>query len=162
MKLPFYESPVCASRAHCAACRNQSPAGQAWREQIAKLYQFDPHGNCPHGIAWSITIDPAKPLAPAVASQPVIPCEGRINEPGSLIKAIFHALGIAPTSDCGCEAFCRQMNQWGWKGCLKERKAIVAWFAAKAEQQGLALTRGKLASTIIRIIAKRKPTQRPQ
>lgn len=138
MKLTFYTSPTCASRKMCAACRNESDAGQRWREGIAKVFDFDPAAPCPHGIAWGIVLDPKKPLAPGLAPLPETPCEAGPG-PGSLIKLIFSKMGIHALPGCGCESFCRKMNGWGWTGCLApwNMREIVKWFMEKAKERGI-------------------------
>jgi hypothetical protein len=62
VELPvFTESRVCQSRKFCWICR-QRVKGQAWRENIARIYEFD--GECPYGEAWrSETVDGQKPTA---------------------------------------------------------------------------------------------------
>jgi predicted Fe-S protein YdhL (DUF1289 family) len=29
------------------------------------------------------------------------------------------------------------MNAWGWRGCIKHREEIIAWFIAKAREQNI-------------------------
>src|SRR5690606_15863195 len=67
--------------------------------------------------------------------------------PGDVVKLVLSRLGYTATAGCGCERFRRQMNQWGWWGCaITHRAEVVAWFTAKAREQGIEVDgRGVLA-----------------
>lgn len=62
------------------------------------------------------------------------------SQPGSLLKwAIWKATGIKACSTCSERS--RQMDQWGWLGCWKERKTITDWLIHECKSRGHEVTR---------------------
>lgn len=140
MNLPlFSDSAICATRAHCATCRSTAPHGQAFRRSLAK--QFDGIEDiCPHGVPWDwkpSTIPKAAPAKP------------RIPGPGDAVKMVLGELGIKPAKHCGCNAKAAEMNQWGWVGCLRHRKELIEWFAAKAKEQGITVDAAMILRALV-------------
>lgn len=60
-----------------------------------------------------------------------------LASPGSLVSSILKELGWKETTGCGCAAMRRAMDRLGWSGCFWHRAEIVAWFVAKAREQGI-------------------------
>lgn len=57
--------------------------------------------------------------------------------PGSVLKAaIKAATGEVPSPNCACTARARQMNAWGWTGCIRNRKTILKWLTEEAAKRG--------------------------
>jgi hypothetical protein len=53
------------------------------------------------------------------------------------------------TSNCGeCGARKRQMNEWGWLGCMrpKNRKQIIGWLCEAAAKRGHQIDKAKMRS----------------
>lgn len=81
-----------------------------------------------HSIAQSAEQQPAKP--------------GSLAQPGDLLAWIIGRItGIAPGPNCSCKARQRQMNEWGWLGCFKNRATIIAWIGDEAGKRGHAIGR---------------------
>lgn len=68
--------------------------------------------------------------------------------PGNVVGVILKKLGYGEmTPDCGCKAFARKMNDWGWPGCLTtHRQEIIDWFILKARQRGIHVDKAGLWS----------------
>jgi hypothetical protein len=80
------------------------------------------------------TLVPFPPGYPS-RNQPAPP---RVYRPGSLVAAVLLKLGYTQYHSCGCAEFEAKMNAWGWRKCaFKHRAEIVAWFIAKAKEQGI-------------------------
>jgi hypothetical protein len=89
-----------------------------------------------------------------IASPPALPIKARIGSsiprPGDLMAGIFERMGIkhdnkghlvcpngTSIANCQCGEFRRQMNAWGFLGCLWHLPEIVEWFTVKANQCGI-------------------------
>lgn len=95
----------------------------------------------------------ACPNPPEVSS----PCTGRLDQPGSLIKSIFAAMGITAAPGCGCEEFCDKMNAWGWTGCISNRREIVDWFSKKAKAAKIDISTMGILRLVIAALRKKVP-----
>jgi hypothetical protein len=81
----------------------------------------------------------------AVAANPM-PDSG----PGGLLHNLIVACGFRPTKHCGCARFARQMNEWGWTGCLTtHRQEIVDWLCAKAHAAGVPLAADTVTGLVL-------------
>jgi len=56
--------------------------------------------------------------------------------PGTELKAILGSVGINPSPTCSCNAFMRQMDEWGIDGCQEHHAEIVERLREKAEEWG--------------------------
>ncbi len=111
----FTESPHCidpVSRkphgAHCAACRISAK----WRASTGAP------DVCPFGITLDNLPAPRPP-----------------GGPGTELKAILSAMGIAP-GNCTCNAMASKMDAWGPDGCEQHMEEIVGSLTTAAEQRG--------------------------
>jgi hypothetical protein len=48
-----------------------------------------------------------------------------INKPGSALKNILATIGISEPDSCYCEQYAKQMDDWGYVGCLYRRSEII-------------------------------------
>lgn len=58
--------------------------------------------------------------------------------------------GYSKRKGCGCEPFKRTMNEWGWLGCIRHGKEIVAWLVEQARREGVVLKSDDLAGLVRR------------
>lgn len=64
--------------------------------------------------------------------------------PGSLLAAAIKAVtGETPSPTCQCTARARQMNEWGWWRCWRNREQIAGWLVEEAQKRGHAIEHGK-------------------
>ena len=57
------------------------------------------------------------------------------KRPGSLLKYVIWKLtGVIPCSACSSRS--KQMNEWGWWKCWKNRSTITEWLIHEAESRG--------------------------
>jgi hypothetical protein len=56
--------------------------------------------------------------------------------PGTELKAILGSVGINPAPTCSCNAYMRQMDEWGIEGCMEHHAEIVERLREKAEEWG--------------------------
>jgi hypothetical protein len=82
---------------------------------------------------------PKVQLPPPLPAVKIELCDDSPKQPGSLVKLILSKLGYSSNANCGCEAMCKKMNAWSWRGCYRHRKQIVDWFIAKAREQNIAV-----------------------
>jgi hypothetical protein len=133
MKL-FVQSSTCTSGAHCRACRDRD-GGRTWRERLGRAFALPagaPDFICPHGRPWGWT------------GKAPLRAERRVSGPGDVVKAVLDRLGYQGASGCSCEEMRQRMNAWGWWGCWRRRDEIVAWFTAKANDQGIVVERATI------------------
>jgi hypothetical protein len=64
----------------------------------------------------------------------------RSIRPGDIIHWMTQKAGFEMGRNCGCTEMRKQMNDWGWIGCLRNRRTLVDWFVSKADQAGVKLT----------------------
>lgn len=64
------------------------------------------------------------------------------HRPGDMLAAYIHRLGYAPSSTCGCATMQSRMNEWGWRGCWRNRGAIVEHLHREAERIGVDAGKG--------------------
>ena len=83
---------------------------------------------------------------------PPPPCTADASKPGGLIRAISQELQIEDLEGCGCETMCRQMNGWGWQGCLRNAPTLIQWFRRQAKERELSLSAGKIAGAVMRVV----------
>lgn len=70
---------------------------------------------------------------------------------GSMLKAKIGALGLTPKSGCKCNARARQMDVWGYDGCVEHRGEIVSWLTEQAGRIPFAsLVCGALVDSVLR------------
>lgn len=82
-------------------------------------------------------------------------CDGETPEVrvpvGSMLKARIGSLGLTPKSGCKCNARARQMDEWGYEGCVERRDEIVAWLVEQAGRIPFAsLACGFLVDSVLR------------
>jgi hypothetical protein len=126
----FFDTDFCVNERDCVLCRSLSKP--ASRHTIAQRHGLEPDFPCPKGYAWDYV--PPAPVQLTVERKP--PKIG----PGSVMGAVLKELGYTKKPGCGCAAFAAKMNAWGWVGCVRHRKEIMAWFHAKAVEAGTPLT----------------------
>jgi hypothetical protein len=56
--------------------------------------------------------------------------------PGTELKAILASVGINPSPTCDCNAYMRQMDEWGISECVERHAEIVQRLREKADQWG--------------------------
>lgn len=67
---------------------------------------------------------------------------GSLARPGDLLAWMIHRVtGVTPGPACSCRTRQRQMNEWGWIGCLRNRATILAWIGDEAGKRGHQLGR---------------------
>ena len=60
-----------------------------------------------------------------------------VRHPGDLLSyLIFKTTGMIAGSNCACAARQKQMNDWGWLGCLRHRATIIEWLCEEAAMRG--------------------------
>jgi hypothetical protein len=69
-------------------------------------------------------------------------------KPGNVVAIILKKLGYQSHKGCGCRALAEQMNKWGWRGCIRNREVLIKWFAIKAEESGIEITKDSLWALI--------------
>ncbi len=87
MKNRLRNSAHCTTRAHCLVCRAKTPAGEAWRLSVAKVFE-DVEGadwQCPEGFSWGLAERPAP--APAQAAEPREKVRANVKERYEALKA---------------------------------------------------------------------------
>lgn len=80
-----------------------------------------------------------RPPAPRGAVEPLTPRPSPVlsGRPGSLVKwCLWKLTGQVPSPHCSCAARAKQMDEWGWAGCLRRRGEIIDWFVEAAAQRG--------------------------
>jgi hypothetical protein len=134
----------------CATCRNTGSAGAEFRDAQRPQFgqqMFAPGDACVFGLPWGLaghapwaaqfaTMVRERMLSAAADKT----ARGERLGPGDVVKLALAKLGYRSHAKCGCEEFRQQMNGWGWRGCLRRRKEIVEWFAAKAREQNIAVS----------------------
>jgi hypothetical protein len=61
----------------------------------------------------------------------------RFHNPGTLLASLIHQLtGKVPSNCVTCSERAKQMNEWGWLGCWRNRDVILCWLAEEAEKLG--------------------------
>ena len=68
--------------------------------------------------------------------------------PGDVVKIALSRMGYQPHPGCGCDEFRDQMNTWGWRGCVRRRREIIAWFSDKAREQNIAVGEDSIWSLV--------------
>ena len=68
--------------------------------------------------------------------------------PGDVVKIALTRMGYEPHPNCGCNEFRDQMNAWGWRGCLRRRREITAWFTAKARERNIQVSDDSIWSLV--------------
>lgn len=119
----------------CLACGTRSADGRS--------VTFDAESDC-----WQALL--ARKDAAATARHPF--------GPGTVVKRVLASMGIRQVggavvcpggkriTGCGCDAFARRMNAWGWARCLTDKRGVILkWFAAKAKDCEVQLDAGLLA-----------------
>lgn len=73
-----------------------------------------------------------------------------IARPGDLLSwMIFKATG-QKAANCGrCRDRIRQMNEWGWIQCFRNRRLIIAWLMHEASLRGINMS-GQSAAALFR------------
>jgi hypothetical protein len=145
----FFDSDACRCGLHCATCRKIRD-GRTFR--TVHPYEMPAEGpdfECPpHRGAkpWGYTL-PVIVTAPAARIR--ASTHRQLVRPGDLVEWMLLRLGYEKKPNCGCEAFRHHMNELGWRGCWRHRAAIVAWFAAKAREQGIEVDDEKINSLLL-------------
>ena len=138
----------CRSGRFCQTCRSVSADGAAFRAQYRQSHpaMFAADLACAFGLPWNhvgnapwsdqfAAMIRAQAQQAAVAAMADAPTFG----PGDVVKLVLARLGYRPHPNCGCDEFRQQMNEWGWWGCLRRRREVVAWFVSKAREQDIAV-----------------------
>lgn len=119
---PFSLTHHCSTRAHCRACRDAGPAGDAFRAD--KEEAFGGMGECP----LRLPIGHPGPWPDANQGEPErTKANNRIPGPGTALAAVLRWCGIKPWEGCACESRKRQMDGWGWWGCVRNVGTIWKW-----------------------------------
>jgi hypothetical protein len=48
-----------------------------------------------------------------------------VNKPGTALARILFLAGVYQSAECGCESYARQMDDWGWAGCVERKNQII-------------------------------------
>lgn len=84
---------------------------------------------------WDIQIKALTDLVPSLPSVNTI--APSIKNPGDLFALIIFKITGQHTANCGvCGRRKKQMNEWGWLGCWRNRKTIIAWLCEEAAKRG--------------------------
>ena len=148
MPIDVLNLPVpCRSGRLCATCRNTGASGAEFRDAQRPQFgpqMFGPGDACLFGLPWNLEGQApwAAQFAALVRQQMFSAAADKTARsdtfgPGDVVKLSLAKLGYRTHANCGCEEFRQQMNAWGWRGCLRHRKEIVEWFAAKAREQNI-------------------------
>jgi len=137
--------PPCRSGRFCQTCRDEFDGVGFRATQVGSYPQmYGPRMECNFGLPWGYQGPApwANEFAAMVRKQMQTAAVQHIAEqptfgPGDVVKLVLNRMGYRPTPTCGCEEFRVQMNEWGWRGCLRRRREIVAWFLTKAREQGI-------------------------
>jgi len=95
-----------------------------------------------------------EPVVPSNAKQttPILrPKETPLNiiNPGDAFAYVIFKITGQRTAGCGkCGARKRQMNMWGWLGCLKNRRVIIKWITEEAQARGYKATPKQIISLL--------------
>lgn len=145
-------------------------------EATATILTFDMESECWKDLA-KYRPTASTPLTPKKPAKAVIPrSEPQTNGPGTLVKTILEKMGHEVRGTelicangksvkmCGCAAMQRQMDQWGWSGCLLRLPTLIHWFAKKAKtcdvEMDIATVR-EVISAAIRQSSSENDTNRP-
>lgn len=60
--------------------------------------------------------------------------------PGGLLHKLILSFGFRPVMGCGCSAFAKKMNEWGYFGCLQHKEEIVEWLVLQAKKAEVKLS----------------------
>ena len=138
---------ICEGRQHCATCRDLD-GGREWRSDLAKAFTLPPDAPdfaCPHGFVWGDAPAPLpQPTRPPREPSPGKPGTPSKPGPGDLVQIVIDKLRFTAASGCGCAAFKRKMNEWGWWGCWRNRDLIVDWFVEKGSEAGVEIGRASV------------------
>ena len=103
---------------------------------LETLNYNDPCIGCPEGHFGPYMIqgcDGPRNVDARLQSSPVV----RLPKPGDVFSTIIFQLTGQRTANCGvCGERKRQMNEWRWWGCCKNRKVIVGWLVEEARKRG--------------------------
>jgi len=82
-----------------------------------------------------------------------------IPRPDTLLKwAIARATGGSVTHGLACEQRRRKMDEWGWRGCWRERTTVWGWMVKQADLAlGVTLRRRDLPRWAWRVLRPPKP-----
>jgi hypothetical protein len=92
------------------------------------------------------------PLAAATTGIDPVPRRARFDDaraPGNVVERVLTKMGYTKVRGCGCAAMRDRMNEWGWRGCIRRRSEIVAWFLEKAKEQRIVVTPLLVATMLI-------------
>ena len=102
---------------------------------------LDPFGEQPH-LRVNIRMGDLQP--PNEKRDYIIP---KSPKPGDIMKfAINQITGVTPCGSCLNRA--KQMNEWGWFGCWKNKATIVEWVSEEASKRGHVITSDKILSIL--------------
>lgn len=137
-----FQRKICAGGEHCRQCRDRT-AGATIRRQLAERFDLPSIDfACDFGGVWGRPPDRSK-LPPVDRCFPLVPPGQAMPKvgPGAALHAILTRMGYQQHCGCGCAAFARQMNRWGWIACLTwRRKQITEWLLVRAAEQKIELS----------------------
>lgn len=143
---PWIDTANCVLRVSCQNCRGTGDSGVRWREQIGKDYSLpvvideETAGRihdarafvCPRGVPWDCGPQPL------TVSLPPLPRRRAMPRPGFLLSRMIHdATGIDSAGCSGCDARVKQMNIWGYAGCVLRWRTIRGWLEAECRKLGI-------------------------
>lgn len=70
--------------------------------------------------------------------------------PGKVFMDLIHLItGVTPGPKCKCLTRARQMNEWGWMGCLAHQQEIVGWLVIEARNRGHSIGEHEVQSLFV-------------
>lgn len=160
--LPIHQHLRCGDDAppHCSACR----ADREWRRSLVAFFGGPVDFACPRGLAivgeaTDETLPaperparPARNVRPSSSADPfteevaavrrkeaAVARQAEQHGPGSLLSAMIRAAtGIDSARCASCDARVKQMNAWGWTGCIAHARTIYGWLRDECKARGIA------------------------
>jgi len=166
---PWIDHPFCKNRSQhalalCALCRadarfQNSMPSRGWqnpRDAICpegfKLGEVPPAAIEGRAKLIAAIVAPAVktklPHAKPTSASSAATIPRLSSRPGDLLTWLIHfTLEIPPCATCQARA--EKMNDWGWLGCWRERRAIVSWLAEQSRARHFAPSSASNTAAIV-------------
>jgi hypothetical protein len=139
----FYQKIHCDKKIFCSTCRSD----RNWRSSIAEAYT-SPSGlvdwECPLGVPWPENYETNNDTTVHYGDKDFATIT---SGPGSKLAEMIRAVtGEKPCAACLERA--KQMNEWGWMGCIRNAKTIYGWLKEEQEKRGIKIDKKLIWKTI--------------
>ncbi|GIW78006.1 MAG: hypothetical protein KatS3mg104_3069 [Phycisphaerae bacterium] len=79
-----------------------------------------------------------------------------LKQPGDILHYIFGMLGFQPEQGCSCKSMQSLMNQWGWRGCIKNIRTILKHVQREAAKRQQSPNLSKIQKILIKALLSKR------